>query len=67
MDELGREVKPHKWLEPSVGLAGFCLAQNLLLGNPAELSVELSSCWGQQPAHICVSWGAVVLLICMHS
>lgn len=30
MDELGREAKPHTWLQPSVGLAGFCLAQNLL-------------------------------------
>lgn len=58
MDELGREAKPHTWLQPSVGLAGFCLAQDLL----QEPSVELSSCWGQQPVHICASRGAAVLL-----
>lgn len=46
---VGREVKPHTWPEPSVGPAGFWLAQS----SPQETSVELSSSRGQQPVHIC--------------
>lgn len=44
------------------GTGGFLPTQNLL----QELSVELSS-WAQQPVHIRASWGAVVLLSCVHS
>lgn len=51
MDELGREVKPHMWLQPSVGVAGIFpdpeLAPRAVCG--AQQLLRTTAC-----AHLCV-------------